>query len=134
MQGLAQLIFGAESKQVSHLALGSFKMGSFEIHKGTVITLVVGGAIMVGLTLFVKKTKTGRAMLAMKNSTSAAQAMGISLMKYRLLAFVIATVFAAIGGWILLGQTLSAREMFGCALMLTASVIALLPAKKSPEK
>ena len=37
-------------------------------------------------------------MLAMKNSTSAAQAMGISLMKFRLLAFVIATVFAAVAG------------------------------------
>ena len=34
----------------------------------------------------------------MKNSTSAAQAMGISLIKYRLLAFVISTVYAAIGG------------------------------------
>lgn len=40
------------------------------------------------------------------------------------------SVFAAIGGWILLGQTLSGREMLGCVLMLSASVIALLPAKK----
>lgn len=36
-------------------------------------------------------------------------------------------VFAAIGGWILLGQTLSVRELLGCGLMLGASVIALLP-------
>ena len=35
----------------------------------------------------------------MKSSTSAAQAMGISLMKYRLLAFVIATLFATICGF-----------------------------------
>ena len=41
---------------------------------------------------------TGRAMLAMKNSTSAAQAMGISLMKFRLLSFVISVIFAAVGG------------------------------------
>lgn len=41
---------------------------------------------------------TGRAFIAMKNSTSASQAMGISLMKYRLLAFVTATVFASLGG------------------------------------
>ncbi len=34
----------------------------------------------------------------MKNSTSAAQAMGINLMKYRVLAFVISTVYAAIAG------------------------------------
>ncbi len=49
-------------------------------------------------TLNIIKSPTGRAMLAMKNSDSAAQSMGISLMKYRLLAFVISTVFAVIGG------------------------------------
>jgi branched-chain amino acid transport system permease protein len=38
-------------------------------------------------------------MQAMKSSTSAAQAMGISLMKYRLFAFVIATLFATISGF-----------------------------------
>ena len=37
------------------------------------------------------------------------------------------SVFAAIGGWILLNQTLSGREILGCVLMLSASVIALLP-------
>lgn len=39
------------------------------------------------------------------------------------------SVFAAFGGWILLNQTLSGRELFGCVLMLSASAIALLPAK-----
>ncbi len=44
------------------------------------------------------------------------------------------SVFAAVGGWVLLNQTLSGRELFGCALMLTASAIALLPAKTAEEK
>ena len=54
--------------------------------------------ILLWLTSNLINSPTGRAMLAMKNSTSAAQAMGISLMKFRLLAFVIATVFAAVAG------------------------------------
>lgn len=41
------------------------------------------------------------------------------------------SVFAALGGWILLGEILSGRELLGCVLMLCASAIALLPAKKS---
>jgi len=40
------------------------------------------------------------------------------------------SVFAAFGGWIILGQTLSARELTGCALMLAASIVAQLPEKK----
>lgn len=39
-------------------------------------------------------------------------------------------VFAAIGGWILLGESLAIREMIGCLLMLGASMIAQLPEKK----
>lgn len=41
------------------------------------------------------------------------------------------SVFAALGGWLLLGQTLSARELIGCALMLSASIIAQLPDRKT---
>ena len=40
------------------------------------------------------------------------------------------SVFAALGGWLLLGQALSPRELLGCALMLSASVIAQLPERR----
>ena len=41
---------------------------------------------------------TGRALLTMRVSESAAQAMGINLLKYKVMAFAIATVYAALGG------------------------------------
>ena len=65
---------------------------------GAYFLILATFAVLVWLTTNLINSPTGRAMLAMKNSTSAAQAMGISLMKYRLLAFVISTVYAAIGG------------------------------------
>ena len=43
------------------------------------------------------------------------------------LLMCLASVFAALGGWLLLGQSLSLRELAGCALMLAASVVAQLP-------
>lgn len=42
------------------------------------------------------------------------------------------SVFAAFGGWILLGQVMSGRELFGAALMLAAVILAQVPA--FPEK
>lgn len=39
--------------------------------------------------------------------------------------------FAALSGWIALDQVLSGREIFGCALMGLAIVLAQLPAKRS---
>lgn len=40
------------------------------------------------------------------------------------------SVFAAIGGWVILGQTLIPKEILGCVLMLAASIVAQLPEKK----
>ncbi len=37
------------------------------------------------------------------------------------------SVFSALAGWALLGQSLSGRELFGCALMFTAIILAQLP-------
>lgn len=54
--------------------------------------------IIMIITHNIINSPTGRAMLAMKNSTAAAQAMGISLIKYRLMAFVICTIYAALSG------------------------------------
>jgi branched-chain amino acid transport system ATP-binding protein len=60
--------------------------------------VTVALVVLMMLTSNLISSPTGRAMLAMKNSTSAAQAMGISLLKYRLFAFILATAFAQVAG------------------------------------
>jgi drug/metabolite transporter (DMT)-like permease len=40
------------------------------------------------------------------------------------------SVFAALGGWLLLGQTLIPKELFGCALMLAGCIVAQLPSRR----
>lgn len=39
------------------------------------------------------------------------------------------SVFSALAGWLLLGQSLSARELFGCALVFAAVLLAQMPQK-----
>jgi len=43
------------------------------------------------------------------------------------------TVFAAFGGWLILGEVLSGRAIAGCALMLAGMLIAQLSGPKRPE-
>lgn len=43
------------------------------------------------------------------------------------LAMCLESVFGAVGGWLVLHQTLSARELLGCALIFAAVVLAQLP-------
>ena len=54
--------------------------------------------VLMVITQNLMNSPTGRAMLAMKNSTSAAQAFGISLLRYRLLAFIISIIYASVAG------------------------------------
>ena len=79
-------------------------------------------AVLMLLVANLIQSPTGRAMLAMKNSTSAAQAMGISLMKYRLLSFVIATVFAALGGLLYMVHVRTMTTATSTLLTLTTSL------------
>ncbi len=46
------------------------------------------------------------------------------------LAMCLESVFSALAGWLILGQTLSATELCGCALMFAAIVACQLPDKK----
>lgn len=73
-------------------------IGNSDILVYTIIAVIL--VVLLIFTANLINSPTGRAMQAMKSSTSAAQAMGISLMKYRLLAFVIATLFATICGYL----------------------------------
>jgi branched-chain amino acid transport system permease protein len=45
-------------------------------------------------------SRTGRAIRALKDGTTMAEAMGISTFRYKLIAFVLAAVLAAISGWL----------------------------------
>jgi branched-chain amino acid transport system permease protein len=56
--------------------------------------LVVGMSVVYNLI----NSPTGRALLSMKNSETAAQTMGISLIKYRLFAFTISGIFGTLAG------------------------------------
>lgn len=76
-----------------------FGIEDLKLKTDAIFYIIVGMLlVLMVITHNLMNSPTGRAMLAMKNSTSAAQAFGISLMKYRLLAFIISIVYASIAG------------------------------------
>ena len=44
------------------------------------------------------------------------------------------SVFAVLSGWLILGETLSIRELSGCILVFAAVIAAQLPAKSEMRK
>lgn len=75
---------------------GIISIGSFNIKLSTVITLVCVALVMIGLTLFVKKTKIGRAMVAVSEDKGAAQLMGINVNHIIMITFAIGSALAAL--------------------------------------
>ena len=66
-----------------------------------ILTVVVSALVMVGLTLFTGKTKTGKAMRAVSEDRDAAQLMGINVNQTISTTFAIGSALAAIAGVLL---------------------------------
>jgi len=104
LQNVALLIFGANTKAFSSVvALEPVKLANGEITLTgeTVVTIVSCVVIMVCLMFFIKKTKSGQAMLAVSEDKGAAQLMGINVNGTIALTFAIGSALAAIAGVLL---------------------------------
>lgn len=94
-------IFGGDAIRIGAinvLGIRTFSQIS-QVDRTYLFMIVVGMMITMMLIMHnIVHSKTGRALLAMSRSEHAAQAMGISILRYRLTAFVTATMFAATAG------------------------------------
>jgi branched-chain amino acid transport system permease protein len=101
-------------------------------HREFYYVIIFAMLLAMVITYNIINSPTGRAMLAIKNSTSAAQAMGISVLKYRLLAFVLSTVYATVGGLLYFGYWLySEPGSWNLALSINILVIVVIGGSKS---
>lgn len=64
----------------------------------TYYLIVIFLVIVMIITYNLMSGQIGRAMNAMRGSEAASQAMGVNLLRYRLLSFAIATIFASLAG------------------------------------
>ena len=76
LQSLAQIIFGSAPKMATVYEFGVIKLFGATIQISALVTLAVTFVVMVALTMFVKYTRIGRAMVAVSEDRSAAQLMG----------------------------------------------------------
>ena len=104
LQNLALLIFGSNTKSFSSVVnIENLELfdGQLIITGETIVTIISCIIIMICLTLFINKTKSGQAMLAVSEDKGAAQLMGINVNKTIALTFAIGSGLAAIAGVLL---------------------------------
>ena len=90
LQNLALLIYGSEQKAFPVLfTIPSVELGGVYIDGITIATMAVTAIIMVGLSLFINRTRMGKAMRAVSEDKEAAELMGISVNRTITVTFAI---------------------------------------------
>ena len=104
LQNAALLIFGSSPKSFTSIVnmkpLSLFG-GSLVISWEAITTMVVSILIMIALTVFINKSKQGKAMRAVSEDRDAAQLMGINVNRTITLTFAIGSALAAVAGMLL---------------------------------
>ena len=104
LQNFALILFGADTKSfTSVVSIPTIKLagGDLTISGVTIATVISCIIIMAALMIFIKKSKSGQAMLAVSEDKDAAQLMGVNVNKTISLTFAIGSGLAAIAGVLL---------------------------------
>ena len=129
LQNMALLIFGSQAKSftsIVNLSALTLAGGKITISAETIVTIIVSLIIMVSLTLFVNKTKPGRAMLAVSEDKGAAQLMGVNVNATISLTFAIGSGLAAVAGVLLCSAYPTLSSQTGAMPGIKAFVAAVL--------
>jgi branched-chain amino acid transport system permease protein len=95
----------------SPFAAGQFALAGVNVSYADVGTLVLAGAIVVGLQAFVTRTVTGRAMQAVAQNTDAARVLGIDVKRMVLYTFLINAVLAVVAALLIAPTYLAKFDM-----------------------
>ena len=98
LQSVAQIIFGSANKMVTVYEFGAVSLLGATVQISSLVTLGVTVVVMLVLTLFVKYTRLGRAMIAVSEDKSAAQLMGINVNAIISVTFAIGSALASLAG------------------------------------
>ncbi len=126
LQSTAQIIFGSAPRMVIVADFGNLRFAGLTIPYYMLITLGCSVVIMVALSLFVKYTKTGRAMIAVSEDRGAAQLMGINVNAIISITFAIGSGLAAFAGFFMLMKSPSLTNTLGAMPGIKAFTAAVI--------
>ena len=126
LQSLAQIIFGSANKMVMVYDFGAVTFLGANVQVSALVTLGVAFVVMTALTMFVKCTRTGRAMIAVSEDKGAAQLMGIDVNKIITITFAIGSALAALAGLFYLFKAPSISSTLGAMPGIKAFTAAVI--------
>lgn len=92
--------------------------------RGVPLTLVIFGGLVIVVDLVLRRTVFGRRMFAVGGNAEAARRAGINVTSVRVLAFVVASVLAAVGGMLAASRLAAVNQSSGGSDILLMAIAA----------
>jgi branched-chain amino acid transport system permease protein len=127
LEAFAQIVWGADVRDYPlSLPRGVVELGAARITYTELIIVVLSAVLMVGLQLYVRYTRWGRAIRATAQNPTAAALMGIDINRAVALVFAIGSALAAVAGMLMGVYYNYAHPSMGFAPGLKGFVAAVL--------
>ena len=102
---VALLVFGEKQRGVPKIVNGVFNNFGVILPYDRILVGTLAGLFILGFILFMKFTKTGRAMRALAQDRVAAQLMGVEVDRYTMIGFALGAMLAGVTGGLLVTIT-----------------------------
>ncbi|MGI4813746.1 MAG: branched-chain amino acid ABC transporter permease [Janthinobacterium lividum] len=125
LQNTAALVFGAMPQSLPDVIAGSVTIGPVTVPASRILVIGLSFAILVLLWLFIRFSRTGRAMRAVVQDGTAAALQGMRPERIYPIAFGIGVGLAALAGGIM-APVLTVEPFMGVTPLLKAFVVVIL--------
>lgn len=126
LQNAVMLIEGPNPKTFPSVFSGNVVILGYVVEKISVVTILVAFFCMISLAIFIKFTKTGKAMRAVSEDAGAARLMGINVDNTISITFAIGSALAVIAGALYCCAYPTVNSTMGALFGLKAFIAAVL--------
>jgi branched-chain amino acid transport system permease protein len=116
---------GVYIRSIPQFASGIIRSGAISISAERIVTLIIGGILLLLFTLFIKKAKIGLEMLAISQDPVGAVLQGINIHSICALAFFMGCGLAAVAGC-LMGAVFGLSPFMGDFILVKAIQLVIL--------
>lgn len=124
-QQLALMTFGPGTRSVAAPITGTFTLGSISYSLYRIAVAVIAVALMVGLYLFLFKTRYGTWMRGVRQDRETASALGVPTSKVYVFTFGLGSLLAALAG-VLLAPIVSVGHLMGLDILAVAFIVVIV--------
>lgn len=124
-QGLAVVIWTANTQYALPPVQGAWDIGAFIVIKQTLLNISIAVAVLGLAYLILMYTKWGKALRAVADDQGAASLMGIPVQRVITTAFIVGSVLCGIAGWLVLSAG-SISPHVGDSYLLRGFAVALI--------